>query len=88
MATPVIMVHGAFCGGWTFDTFRRPFEAAGHAREHRQQRKQHYERRHDIPDARGQRVPQHLAAHDQLNDDRHRSDRSNRRRQVAPLHGE
>ncbi|MDR6530732.1 pimeloyl-ACP methyl ester carboxylesterase [Caulobacter rhizosphaerae] len=30
MATPVIMVHGAFCGGWTFDTFRRPFEAAGH----------------------------------------------------------
>lgn len=31
MATPVIMVHGAFCGGWTFDAFRRPFEAAGHA---------------------------------------------------------
>jgi pimeloyl-ACP methyl ester carboxylesterase len=30
MATPVIMVHGAFCGGWTFDAFRRPFEAAGH----------------------------------------------------------
>ena len=30
MTTPVIMVHGAFCGGWTFDTFRRPFEAAGH----------------------------------------------------------
>jgi pimeloyl-ACP methyl ester carboxylesterase len=30
VATPVIMVHGAFCGGWTFDTFRRPFEAAGH----------------------------------------------------------
>jgi len=24
------MVHGAFCGGWTFDTFRQPFEAAGH----------------------------------------------------------
>lgn len=26
---PVIMVHGAFCGGWTFDDFRRPFEGAG-----------------------------------------------------------
>lgn len=25
------MVHGAFCGGWVFDRFRRPFEAAGHA---------------------------------------------------------
>ena len=25
------MVHGAFCGGWAFDAFRRPFEAAGHA---------------------------------------------------------
>lgn len=24
------MVHGAFCGGWIFDQFRRPFEAAGH----------------------------------------------------------
>ena len=24
------MVHGAFCGGWTFDVFRQPFEAAGH----------------------------------------------------------
>jgi pimeloyl-ACP methyl ester carboxylesterase len=24
------MVHGAFCGGWAFDHFRRPFEAAGH----------------------------------------------------------
>ncbi len=29
MRAPVIMVHGAFCGGWTFDAFRRPFEAAG-----------------------------------------------------------
>ena len=28
---PVIMVHGAFCGGWAFDAFRAPFEAAGHA---------------------------------------------------------
>jgi pimeloyl-ACP methyl ester carboxylesterase len=32
MAKPtVIMVHGAFCGGWAFDGFRAPFEAAGHA---------------------------------------------------------
>jgi pimeloyl-ACP methyl ester carboxylesterase len=30
MRAPVIMVHGAFCGGWTFDSFRQPFEAAGH----------------------------------------------------------
>jgi len=27
---PVVMVHGAFCGGWVFDRFREPFEAAGH----------------------------------------------------------
>lgn len=27
---PVIMVHGAFCGGWAFEAFRKPFEAAGH----------------------------------------------------------
>lgn len=27
---PVIMVHGAFCGGWAFENFRQPFEAAGH----------------------------------------------------------
>ena len=27
----VIMTHGAFCGGWAFDLFRQPFEAAGHA---------------------------------------------------------
>jgi pimeloyl-ACP methyl ester carboxylesterase len=26
----VIMVHGAFCGGWAFDPFRQPFEAAGY----------------------------------------------------------
>lgn len=31
MPAPVIMVHGAFCGGWVFDAFRAPFEAAGHA---------------------------------------------------------
>jgi len=24
------MVHGAFCGGWVFEQFRAPFEAAGH----------------------------------------------------------
>lgn len=29
-SVPVIMVHGAFCGGWVFDAFRKPFEAAGH----------------------------------------------------------
>jgi pimeloyl-ACP methyl ester carboxylesterase len=27
---PVIMVHGGFCGGWAFEQFRQPFEAAGH----------------------------------------------------------
>ncbi len=30
MPAPVIMVHGAFCGGWVFERFREPFEAAGH----------------------------------------------------------
>ena len=30
MAAPIIMVPGAFCGGWAFDKFREPFEAAGH----------------------------------------------------------
>lgn len=30
MPAPVIMVHGAFCGGWAFDAFREPLEAAGH----------------------------------------------------------
>ncbi|MCE3290260.1 MAG: alpha/beta hydrolase [Caulobacter sp.] len=24
------MVHGAFCGGWIWEDFRKPFEAAGH----------------------------------------------------------
>jgi pimeloyl-ACP methyl ester carboxylesterase len=24
------MVHGAFCGGWAFEKFRQPFEAAGY----------------------------------------------------------
>ena len=27
--TAVVMVHGAFCGGWAFEHFRQPFEAAG-----------------------------------------------------------
>jgi pimeloyl-ACP methyl ester carboxylesterase len=26
----IVMVHGAFCGAWTFDRFRVPFEAAGY----------------------------------------------------------
>jgi pimeloyl-ACP methyl ester carboxylesterase len=25
------MIHGGFCGGWTFDDFAGPFRAAGHA---------------------------------------------------------
>lgn len=31
MPAPVVMVHGAFCGGWVFDRFAQPFLAAGHA---------------------------------------------------------
>jgi pimeloyl-ACP methyl ester carboxylesterase len=27
--TTIVMVHGAFCGGWAFERFRAPFEAAG-----------------------------------------------------------
>ncbi|MGZ3402102.1 MAG: alpha/beta fold hydrolase [Phenylobacterium sp.] len=27
--TAIVMVHGAFCGGWCFEHFRAPFEAAG-----------------------------------------------------------
>ena len=30
-ATPIVMIHGAFCGPWAFDAFRKPFEAAGYA---------------------------------------------------------
>lgn len=26
---PLVMVHGAFCGGWCFDGFRAPFESEG-----------------------------------------------------------
>jgi pimeloyl-ACP methyl ester carboxylesterase len=29
VTTPVVFVHGAFCGGWAFDRFREPFESAG-----------------------------------------------------------
>lgn len=29
IVTPVVFVHGAFCGGWAFDAFREPFEVAG-----------------------------------------------------------
>jgi pimeloyl-ACP methyl ester carboxylesterase len=29
VATPVVFMHGAFCGGWAFDAFREPFESAG-----------------------------------------------------------
>ncbi len=31
MKQPVVFLHGAFCGGWSFDLFRQPFEAAGYA---------------------------------------------------------
>lgn len=30
MTKTVVMVHGAFCGGWVFERFRKPFEAAGY----------------------------------------------------------
>jgi pimeloyl-ACP methyl ester carboxylesterase len=28
--TPIVMVHGAFVGGWSFEWFERPFRAAGY----------------------------------------------------------
>jgi pimeloyl-ACP methyl ester carboxylesterase len=28
---PIVMIHGAFCGPWSFEDFRAPFEAAGFA---------------------------------------------------------
>jgi pimeloyl-ACP methyl ester carboxylesterase len=31
MTAPIVMIHGAFCGGWAFEKFRAPFEAAGHS---------------------------------------------------------
>lgn len=30
MAPPIVFIHGAFCGGWAFEKFREPFEAAGY----------------------------------------------------------
>jgi len=27
---PVVLIHGAFCGGWVFDRFAQPLVAAGH----------------------------------------------------------
>lgn len=30
MPAPILMVHGAFCGGWVFEAFKAPFEAQGH----------------------------------------------------------
>lgn len=27
---PILMVHGAFCGGWVFERFAKPFVKAGH----------------------------------------------------------
>jgi pimeloyl-ACP methyl ester carboxylesterase len=29
--SPIVMVHGAFVGGWSFETFAEPFRTAGHA---------------------------------------------------------
>ncbi|MEI9990227.1 MAG: alpha/beta hydrolase [Rhizomicrobium sp.] len=26
----IVMIHGAFCGPWAFEKFRKPFEAVGH----------------------------------------------------------
>jgi pimeloyl-ACP methyl ester carboxylesterase len=31
ISPPILMIHGGFCGGWTFDGFAAPFRAAGHA---------------------------------------------------------
>lgn len=30
MVKTIVMTHGAFCGGWVFERFRKPFEAAGY----------------------------------------------------------
>jgi pimeloyl-ACP methyl ester carboxylesterase len=27
---PILMIHGAFCGGWVFEAFAEPFRSAGH----------------------------------------------------------
>jgi pimeloyl-ACP methyl ester carboxylesterase len=31
LRSPVVMIHGAFCGGWVFDHWRAAFEARGYA---------------------------------------------------------
>jgi pimeloyl-ACP methyl ester carboxylesterase len=31
MTNPIVMLHGAFCGGWAFDDFKRPFAERGYA---------------------------------------------------------
>jgi pimeloyl-ACP methyl ester carboxylesterase len=31
LRSPVVMIHGAFCGGWVFDHWRAAFEAKGYA---------------------------------------------------------
>ena len=31
MTAPVVFVHGAFCGAWSFDDFREPFERLGYS---------------------------------------------------------
>lgn len=28
---PIVFIHGAFCGGWSFDAFSKPFADAGYA---------------------------------------------------------
>jgi len=28
---PIVFIHGAFCGGWSFKTFSKPFAHAGYA---------------------------------------------------------
>jgi pimeloyl-ACP methyl ester carboxylesterase len=30
MLPDLVMIHGAFCGGWAFDKFRKPFEERGY----------------------------------------------------------
>ena len=32
--SPVVMIHGAFCGGWVFEHWRAAFEAQGYRGPH------------------------------------------------------
>ncbi|MBV8979118.1 MAG: alpha/beta hydrolase [Alphaproteobacteria bacterium] len=50
--TPVVMIHGAFCGPWAFEHFRKPFEAQGHAVHAPVLR--HHDHGHNPPAALGQ----------------------------------